>query len=61
MNDTLKQRIFDRLAGIRFSYEQEAVNAGGAVYANVRGKLQAVEVIEKMLSDLFAEINDEND
>ena len=61
MNEVTKQRIKDRLAGVRFTVEENLqLTDAGVAFAHLKGQLDMLDIVERVLQDFFDE-DAEND
>ncbi len=61
MNELTKQRIQDRLAGVRFTVEENlSLVDAGVAFAHLKGELDMLEIVERILQDFYDE-DAEND
>lgn len=60
MTELEKQRIQDRLAGVRFTVEENLSQAAGVTYAYLEGQLDMLDIIEHTLADFIGD-EDEHD
>lgn len=61
MTELEKKRIKDRLAGIRFTVEENlSLVEAGIAFAHLKGQLDMLDIIERVLADL-ADEDTEND